>query len=61
MSLESGNSHQLFAARAGFKVSAKLVVALVILICKNFIIYEQNHLSIDQLVLNKGRNDGKDR
>ena len=60
MSLESGNSHQLFFARAGFKASAELVVALLILICKNFIMDEQNHLSIEQLVLNKDRIDEKD-
>jgi hypothetical protein len=61
MRLESGKSYQLFVARAGFKASAELVVALRILICKNIIIYEQNHLSIEQLVLNKDRIDEKDR
>ena len=54
-------SYQLFGARASCKISVELVVALRILICKNFIIYKQILLSIEQLVINKGLIDGKDR
>ena len=59
--MKSAQSYQLFGVRASFKMSVELIVALRILICKNFIIYKQNHLSIEQVVINKGLIDGKDR